>query len=191
MFYEINMFALVSQRALVDPICDQLDLWRCELGTALGHFLRGDHLHQQAVCGIARHNNGSIVRASHQAGVGVQIQTFLCPITAMTSETTALEDRHNLICEANGCALWTLPSWLCGLCLWGDRRFRGDDGVAGRWKIRRRLRGSVTTCVGCEAGAAVACAPQAVNDPITKTNSTTLKYIDLMFCLLLKQRFDY
>jgi len=55
------MFNLVIQCALVDPVCDQLDLRRRELGSALGHLLRGDHFDQKAVGCIAWRYDKSIV----------------------------------------------------------------------------------------------------------------------------------
>lgn len=98
-------------RALVDPIHEQLDLRRRELGAALGHFLSSDQFHQKTIGSIPRNDHQTIIRASHDGFIRKQVQTLLGLHAAMAVGAAVFQDRQNIVCKADRRALYR---WLCG-----------------------------------------------------------------------------
>jgi hypothetical protein len=63
----MQVIELVVQCALIDPVDDQLDLWRSEFGSAFGHFVGFEHVHEETVICISGSDHCAVVGTGDQA----------------------------------------------------------------------------------------------------------------------------
>jgi hypothetical protein len=122
MFSINNLFVLVIQRTLVDPLRNELDLRRRELGSALGHFLSHDEFDQFTVCSVPCCDNWSVFRTSHQLCLRFEIQAFFHSFPAVAICTAAFNNRKDIMCKTN--------------CRTLSCRFRcRRGGIGGKWRL--------------------------------------------------------
>ena len=93
----VKMTQLVVQRALVDPVYDDLQFFWCDLGSAVGHFSTFDQLNQQAIGCITWCENRSVAGSSDQVVISSHVQAFFLSFDAVTFDAFRFEDGHDLI----------------------------------------------------------------------------------------------